>query len=95
MSEMILTIHNRHPAACGFPPAFSTDAARLYIGYFQNRHGEQSIFTFNRASGEVRLRGGDVGRASARTVPDARVDGLILAAQGVAWLQTCGNATRA
>jgi hypothetical protein len=37
-------------AACGIPPAFSTQAADLYIGYFENRHGEQWIFTFSRAT---------------------------------------------
>jgi hypothetical protein len=41
----MLTIHNRHAAACGIPPAVSTEAADLYIGYFENRHGEQWIFT--------------------------------------------------
>ena len=44
MSEPMLTIHNRHPATSGIPPAFSTEAADLYIGYFENRHGEQWIF---------------------------------------------------
>ncbi len=34
MSEPMLTIRSRHPAACGIPPALSTEAADLYIGYF-------------------------------------------------------------
>ena len=29
MSERMLTIHNRHAAACGIPPAVSTGAADL------------------------------------------------------------------
>jgi hypothetical protein len=61
MSEPMLTIHNRHSAACGIPPAVSTEAADLYIGYFENRHGEQWIFTFDRATREARLRGRDAG----------------------------------
>jgi len=32
VSAPMLTIHNRHPAACGIPPALSTEAADLYIG---------------------------------------------------------------
>jgi hypothetical protein len=48
VSEPTLTIYNRHSAACGIPPAVSTKAADLYIGYFENRHGEQWIFTFDR-----------------------------------------------
>jgi hypothetical protein len=58
----MLTIHNRHAAACGIPPAVSTEAADLYIGDFENRHGEQWIFTCDRATGEARLRGGDARR---------------------------------
>src|SRR5437899_1196166 len=34
VSEPMLTIRSRHPAACGIPPALSTEAADLYIGYF-------------------------------------------------------------
>jgi len=31
VSAPLLTIHNRHPAACGIPPALSTEVADLYI----------------------------------------------------------------
>ena len=44
MSELMLTIHNRHSAACGIPPAVRAEAADLYIDYFENRYGEQWIF---------------------------------------------------
>jgi hypothetical protein len=54
VSAPMLTIHNRHAAACGIPPAVSTEAADLYIGYFENRSGEQWIFTCDRATGEAR-----------------------------------------
>jgi hypothetical protein len=77
------------------PPAVSTDAAGLYIGYFENRHGEQWIFTFHRATREASLRGGDVGGARAHPVRDGRVDGLILAPEETACLQACWSATRA
>ena len=43
MSEPMLTIHNRHSAACGIPPAGSTEPADLCLGYFENRSGEQWI----------------------------------------------------
>ena len=79
MSEPRLTIHNRHSAACGIPPAVSTKAADLYIGDFENRHGEQWIFTFDRATCEARLLGGDTGWATAHPVREGRVDGPILA----------------
>jgi hypothetical protein len=65
------------------------------IGYFENRDGEQRILTFDRATREARLRGGDTGRATAHPVRDGRVDGLILAPEEAAWLQACWSATRA
>jgi len=93
VSEPMLTIHNHHAAACGIPPAFSTEAADLYIGYFENRNGEQWIFTFNRATREASLRGGDAGCASAHPVRDGWVDGLIRAPEEAARLQACWSAT--
>ena len=95
MSEPMLTIYNRHAAACGIPPAVSTEAADLYIGYFENRHGEQSIFSFNRTTREASLRGGDAAWARAHPVCDRRVDGLTLTPAEAAWLQACWSATRA
>ena len=63
MSEPILTIHNRHSAVGGIPPAVSTEAADLYIGYFENRYGEQWIFTLRsrHARGEPPRRGRRLG----------------------------------
>ena len=61
MSAPMLTIHNRHSAACGIPPAFSAETADLHIGYFENRYGEPWIFTCHRAMREASLRGGDAG----------------------------------
>jgi hypothetical protein len=95
MSEPMLTIHNHHSTACGIPPTFSTMAANLYIGYFENRHGEQWIFTCNRATREASLRGGDTGWARAHPVRDGRVDGLILTPEETAWLHACWSAVRA
>jgi len=91
----MLTIHNHHPATCGIPPACRNEAADLYIGYFENRHDEQWIFMFNRATREARLQGGDVGWANAHPVRDGRVNGLILSPEEAAWLQACWSAARA
>jgi hypothetical protein len=94
-NTLMLTSHNPHPAPGGIPPTFSTDPPRLYIGYFEKRHGEQWILTFHHASREARLRGEDIGSASAYPVRDGRIDGLILAPEEVACLQACWDATRA
>ena len=50
------------------PAQAPTEAAALYIGYFENGHGAQWIFTCNRAAREARLWGGHVGWASVHPV---------------------------
>ena len=96
MSEPMLTIYNRHSAVCGLPPAISTEVADLYIGYFENRHGEQWIFTFDHAMREASLRGGDAGWASAHPVRAAQgLNRLILGPEEAAWLQACRSAAGA
>jgi hypothetical protein len=92
MAQPILTIHNRHPAACRIPPALTNEAAELYIGYFANRDGEQWLFTFDRATRAAILRGGDGGWERVHAVHDGRVDGLILAPEEAAWLEACWRA---
>lgn len=54
----ILTIYNQHTARCGIPPALTKESPTVYVGYFENRFGEQWIFTFDRTTREARLRGG-------------------------------------
>jgi hypothetical protein len=77
-------------SAVRIPPAFSTEAADLYIGYFENRNGEPWIFTCHRAMREASLRGGDAGWARAHPVRDGQVDGLILAPEQAAWPRRAG-----
>jgi hypothetical protein len=84
MSAPILTIYNRHRAAAGLPPALSNQAGERDLGYFENRHGEQWLFTFDRVTREAILRGGDADWARAHAVRDGRVDGLILGAEEAA-----------
>ena len=75
MSEPTLTIHNRQPVACGAPPAVSTEAADLYIGYFENRYGEQWIFTFDRATRRrTSAAGTPAGPPRTRCVTDGSMD---------------------
>jgi hypothetical protein len=95
VSRPILTIYQHHMAMCGTPPTFSNEPAGLYIGYFENKYGEQWIFTFNRATREAMLRGGDVDWGSSHAVHDGRVDGLTLGPEEAAWLQACWRAASA
>ena len=92
MSEPLLRIRNHHAVACGDPPIVSGDDPQLYIGYFENPHGEQWIFTYSRATKDAVLRGGDVGWNTALEVVDGTVQDLVLGREEAAWLKACWHA---
>ena len=89
MFEPLLKIRNHHAASCGEPPIVASDAAHCYIGYFENRHGEQWIFTLDRRSRTATLRGGDVGWNSEFSVVDGKVADLVLGNDELLWLRAC------
>lgn len=88
MPDPMLTIYNHHNASCGTPPAIQTDSAH-YTGYFENRHGEQVIFHFNRVTRQATLRLGDAGWSNVYPVVEGRAPGLELAPDEAAWLRIC------
>src|SRR5436305_13810330 len=60
--ELIFAAHNTHYQRCGAPPRLrNTDNPGLYYGYFENRFGEQFVFTFDRATETGTVSGGDLG----------------------------------
>ena len=89
MSEPLLKIRNHHAAACSDPPIVASDESDCYIGYFENRYGEQWIFTFDRETRKATLRGGDVGWNSECNVVDGKVADLILGNDEQFWLGAC------
>ena len=51
---LVFVAHNNHDERCGPPPRLrNTDNLDLYCGYFENRHGEQFVFSFDRGSGQA------------------------------------------
>ena len=59
---LVFAAHNTHDERCGSPPRLRNTAnAGLYYGYFENRYGEQSVFTFDRATKTGTVSGGDLG----------------------------------
>ena len=65
---LVFAAYNNHHPSCGLPPRLrSTADPGLYYGYFENRHGEQFVFTFDRATGTGTVSGGDLGWAEPRT----------------------------
>jgi hypothetical protein len=94
MSEALLTIRNHHSPSCGDPPIVNEESRDTYIGYFENQHGEQWIFTWSRATGEAVLRGGDAGWNKPWPVIDGKVNGLNLNRAEQLWLEACLAAVR-
>ena len=92
MSEPLLCIRNHHALASGDPPIVRGDDPNLYIGYFENVHGEQWIFAFDRQLGKGELRGGDVGWNEVFDVSDGTVPGLVLSDAEAQWLRACWHA---
>jgi hypothetical protein len=59
---LVFAALNNHDERCGRPPRLrNTDNLGLYYGYFENRYGEQFVFTFDRATGAGTVSGGDLG----------------------------------
>ena len=95
MSEPLLQIRNHHAMACGDPPIVNGDDADLYIGYFENPHGEQWVFTYHRKTKKAELLGGDAGWNTRIEVTDGMVPGLVLGVEESQWLAACWFAATA
>ncbi|MEQ8785096.1 MAG: hypothetical protein RIC55_02315 [Pirellulaceae bacterium] len=87
----MLTIHNHHAPSCGDPP-IANDSPDSYVGYFENRFGEQWVFTFDRSTKTASLHGGDIGWNTRVEVCDGSAAGLVLQPDEAAWLRACWNA---
>ena len=60
--SLVFAANNTHSGRCGEPPRLrNTDNLGLYYGYFENRYGEQFVFTFDRATKTGTVSGGDLG----------------------------------
>ena len=67
-ARLVFSAHDTHHERCGAPPRLrNTDNPGLYYGYFENRSGEQFVFTFDRETGTGMVSGGDLGWAEPRT----------------------------
>jgi len=91
MSTPLLILWNKHYPSCGDPPAFTNKTGDKYIGYFQNRFGEQWVFVYDPVSKKGELRGGDISWDQVVPVEEGRVD-LKLSEQEALWLEACWRA---
>jgi hypothetical protein len=60
-TKLVFAAYNTHSANCGPPPGHRNSAnPRLYYGYYENRYGEQFVFTYDPASQTGTIEGGDL-----------------------------------
>ncbi len=65
---LVFAARNNNDPRCGPPPRLrNTDKPGLYYGYFENRYGEQFVFTFERATQTGMVLSGDLGWGDPRS----------------------------
>jgi len=76
--QPIFRVTNHHTDACGRPPAIDDSEPNRYLGYFENEHGEQAVFVYDRARRVGTLSLGDAGWERSLAV----VNGALKASSG-------------
>jgi hypothetical protein len=90
---LVFAAHNHHDERCGRPPRLrNTDNVGLYYGYFENRYGEQFVFTFDRATGTGMVSGGDLGWGDPKPFTLGLLDEALRSTQDLAALVTGSDA---
>jgi hypothetical protein len=82
---LVFAAHNNHDPRCGRPPRVrNTYKPELYYGYFENRYGEQFVFTFDRATLTGTVSGGDLGWGDPKTFTLGLLDEALRSTQDLA-----------
>jgi hypothetical protein len=82
---LVFAAYNTHHARCGAPPHLrNTNNLGLYHGYFENRYGEQFVFTFDRATLTGTVSGGDLGWGEPKAFTRGLVDEALRSTQDLA-----------
>ena len=84
----LFSVSNHHPGGTNESPNIDGDNPNAYHSYFENMHGEQSLFVFRRDKKEAVLYCGDAGW-QAFPVRDGIAQGLILSPDEETWLLAC------
>jgi hypothetical protein len=102
--EEICTIINKHVEDCGEPPLFDFDDFS-YVSYFENEHGEQSLFLYDSDEDEIIVYVADADWENPQILkgqwvldnelPSEDEDvGILLSSNEKLWLKACKNAIR-
>jgi len=84
-TSLVFAAHNTHDERCGSPPRLrNTAEPGLYHGYFENRHGEQFVFVFDRSTGTGMVTGGDLGWDDPKAFTLALLDEALRSTRNIA-----------
>jgi hypothetical protein len=92
--EVLFWVRSRHVAAAGMPPRIDADDANRYVGYFENAHGEQALFIYDRDAQTAMVYLGDAGWDTAHAVVGGSVPDLVLNESERLWVRACWQACR-
>lgn len=84
--QLLFKVSNRH---AGNPPIFDGDDSNKYYGYFENEHGEQSVFVYDFMSKRGTIWSGDAGWDEPYEVVNGIAPGLVLIEDEAIWLMNC------
>jgi len=84
----LFTISNHHASGAHEPPRIDGDEPNTYHGYFENMHGDQSLFVYHSDTGKAHVYSGDAGW-TAFAVVDGKAMGLNLSPDEQLWLLAC------
>jgi hypothetical protein len=91
----LFQVRNHHSAGCGIPPRINDRGPSRYLGYFENQHGEQALFVYDRDASQAILYLGDAGWEMAHAVVDGAVPDLVLSEIERLWVRACWQAATA
>ena len=91
----LFSVHNHHSADCGTPPRIDDHSPSRYLGYFENQHGEQAAFVYDRDSSQAIVYIGDAGWEARHAVVDGAVPDLVLSETERLWVRACWQAATA
>jgi hypothetical protein len=87
--KVIFEAINHHGPACGEPPQIITEGSGQYSGYYENQHGEQFIFVYDRQTKRATLWVGDNGWEHPVAITDPQKPEIVLGREEWLWLQSC------
>lgn len=93
MPEILFMVGNHHVESCGQLEATIEGDDGNYHSYFENQHGEQWVFTYNRKDDMVHIRGGDAGWGNVFGLQHLRA--CVFNEEEKLWLDACIHAIRA